>query len=47
MTGKLFNFLNNKNQKLTSFFLATLVFILFQEHKNIIYFPSDSGDYGN
>lgn len=45
MTGKLFNFLNNKNQKLTSFFLATLVFILFQEHKNIIYFPSDSGDY--
>ena len=46
MVNKHISLLNNKNkQELTSFFIILLAFILFQQYKNIIYFPSDSGDY--
>jgi hypothetical protein len=46
MVSNLICFLNNKkNQGVIAFFIVVMVFILFQQHKNIIYFPSDSGDY--
>lgn len=46
MANDLIYFLNSKkNQGLSSFFIVMLIFILFQQYKNIIYFPSDSGDY--
>ena len=46
MVSNLICFLNNKkNQGVIAFFIVVMVFILFQQHKNIMYFPSDSGDY--
>lgn len=48
MVNKLLSFLNNKkNECITSFIVVTFSFILFQLYKNIIYFPSDSGEYWN
>ena len=48
MVSNLICFLNNKKkQGVIAFFIVVMVFILFQQHKNITYFPSDSGDYWN